>query len=355
MLSEPSNTVDGSSKLTIVDLSTDRAAVHALAALTGALLLNIAAFGVDHDLAQRFLVARSPSRCALFGNRVAVCQRSPSLRLPRHRLLLFIFTSARRDGRSGAGLRAGAEHGFGSSSCWRDLPPVVAGWRSRTVRRGAGQHGLGDQCDGEQRGGDLYSPIRQRRGRRSTRTRRSTRPSGPSRCGRGDDAVRYRVCLCYDPKDRGFSISPWRDGVRVHVMLAVFFTALLTRRGNSTRVHPGAAHWSGRWALMRERRFVGSRTYPRTPRTIAFTWALPIATALAFWCAWRKASAETSRRPAATANLAAPWARGSRVAHGDGPVGARYIGALVRADSIAQVGRPAQPDASRRRGNTWWG
>jgi len=56
----------GSGKLKVVDLSLDPKKPFTLwTALTGGLLVSMAAFGVDHDLAQRFLIAKSPARGAL--------------------------------------------------------------------------------------------------------------------------------------------------------------------------------------------------------------------------------------------------------------------------------------------------
>src|SRR5688572_30308831 len=54
-------TAAGTSKLRILDFSTDLTKPFTFwSALAGGVLLNVAAFGIDHDLAQRFLVARSP-------------------------------------------------------------------------------------------------------------------------------------------------------------------------------------------------------------------------------------------------------------------------------------------------------
>ena len=59
VLQDPNNTPDGTSKLKLLDLSADPRKPFTLwAALTGAVLLNVAAFGVDHDLAQRFPAAQ---------------------------------------------------------------------------------------------------------------------------------------------------------------------------------------------------------------------------------------------------------------------------------------------------------
>ncbi len=56
----------GASKLTVIDLSTDpRQPWTIWTALTGIMLLNLAALGTDQDLAQRMLTCRSPVRAGL--------------------------------------------------------------------------------------------------------------------------------------------------------------------------------------------------------------------------------------------------------------------------------------------------
>jgi hypothetical protein len=66
-------------------------------------------------------------------------------------------------------------------------------------------------------------------------------------------------------------------------MLAVFLTGLLTRRGNSGTVIAALVTGAVAVALMRDTPFRWLTTYLLgAPRTIAFTYALPVATALAF-------------------------------------------------------------------------
>src|SRR4051794_29305626 len=66
ILSDPSAGGGPHGKLTLFDTSLDFTKTYTVwAALLGYTFLNVANYGVDHDFAQRFLVARSPARGAL--------------------------------------------------------------------------------------------------------------------------------------------------------------------------------------------------------------------------------------------------------------------------------------------------
>jgi len=88
----------------------------------------------------------------------------------------------------------------------------------------------------------------------------------------------------YDPKQKGFlDFALLVLNYAFSGMLAVFLTALLTRRGNSASVVAALVTGVVVVALTQDRPFqwiTGMVT--RTPRTIAFTWAMPVATGLAF-------------------------------------------------------------------------
>lgn len=302
VLSEPSNTGDGSSKLTIVDLSTDPRKPFTLwAALTGALLLNIAAFGVDHDLAQRFLVARSPSRGALSviaSQFVSVAVVSVFLAIG---LLLFIFYK-RPDvmGAAAPGYAPAQNMASYQQFMLRELPPVVSGLAITglfAVAQGSMDSAINAMASSAV--ADLYIPIRQRRGNTiDADTPIDTPKWAVAVMGAAMTLFAIGCAYAYDPKDRGF--LDFALGVMAFAfsgMLAVFFTALLTRRGNSTSVILALLTGVAAVGLMRDAPFRWITQHAiGTPRTIAFTWALPVATALAFVvCVAGKPAREASR------------------------------------------------------------
>lgn len=66
VLSEAGSGPDGHSKLRVIDTTLNTTTPYTLwTALLGATFLNVAAYGVDHDMAQRMLTARSPLRGSL--------------------------------------------------------------------------------------------------------------------------------------------------------------------------------------------------------------------------------------------------------------------------------------------------
>lgn len=288
VLSDPSNTADGSSKLKLVDLSTDPRKPFTLwAALTGALLLNVAAFGVDHDLAQRFLVAKSPSRGALSVIASQFVSVGVVFVFLLIGVLLFIFYK-RPDvmGAAAPGYAPAPNMASYQQFMLRELPPVVSGLAITglfAVAQGSMDSAINAMASSAV--ADLYLPIRRRRGR-------------PVDADAPVDAPKWAVALmgaamtlfaigcayAYDPKDRGF--LDFALGVMTFAfsgMLGVFFTALLTRRGNSASVILSLVTGAAAVALMRDApfRWVTGRVLG-TAHTLAFTWALPVATALAF-------------------------------------------------------------------------
>ena len=288
VLQDPSNTPDGTSKLKLLDLSTDPRKPFTLwAALTGAVLLNVAAFGVDHDLAQRFLVAKSPARGALSviaSQFVSVAVVAMFLVIG---LLLFIFYK-RPDvmGAAAPGYAPGPNMATYQQFMLRELPPVVSGLAITglfAVAQGSMDSAINAMASSAV--ADLYLPIRRRRGR-------PVDPNAPV------DAPKWAVALmgaamtlfaigcayAYNPKERGF--LDFALGVMTFAfsgLLGVFFTALLTRRGNSASVIAALLTGAAAIALMRDTpfRWITGHLFDE-PRTIAFTWSLPIATALAF-------------------------------------------------------------------------
>jgi len=288
VLGDPANTPDGTSKLKLVDLSTDPRRPFTLwAALTGALLLNVAAFGVDHDLAQRFLVAKSPARGALSviaSQFVSIAVVAVFLLIG---LLLFIFYK-RPDvmGAAAPGYAPAPNMASYQQFMLRELPEVVSGLAITglfAVAQGSMDSAINAMASSVV--ADLYQPIRRRSGR-------PVDPDAPV------DAPKWAVAAmgaamtffaigcayAYDPKERGF--LDFALGVMAFAfsgMLAVFLTGLLTRRGNNVSVILALVTGVVAVALMRDTPFQWiTELLLGEPKKIAFTWALPIATGLAF-------------------------------------------------------------------------
>ena len=290
ILADPANTTDGTSKLRWFDTSTDPGRPFTLwTALTGALLVSMAAYGTDHDLAQRFLVAKSPARGALSviaSQFIGFAVVSLFLVIG---LLLYVFYQ--RPDVMGAAPQypVPAKEQAGAVYQWflmNELPPVASGLAMAglfAVAQGSMDSAINAMASSAV--ADLYLPWRRMSGR-------------PIDTHQPVDAPKIAVAFMgvvmtmfavgcawiYDPKT-----TPFLDfalGVLNFAfsgMLAVFLTALLTRRGNSVSVVLALLTGIVAVALTQDAPFqwiTGKLT--GTPRTLAFTWAMPIATGLAF-------------------------------------------------------------------------
>ncbi len=331
ILDKPGGAVDGGGKLRIVDLSTDPAKPFTLwAALTGAFLLNMAAFGVDHDLAQRFLVAKSPRAGAMSliaSQFVGFTVVSLFLVIG---LLLHVFymrPDVMKDMGPIVAHRLPSAEQAGAVYQWflmKELPPIASGLAMAglfAVAQGSMDSAINALASSAV--ADLYLPLKKMRRDRERHAARAVAVApggtlnyatpvtaggpvvGPVAGAEGDadterpsDAPKWAVAgmgavmtlfgiacaYAYDPKEKGF--LEFALGVMNFAfsgMLAVFLTALLTRRGNNVSVILALLTGVFVVALSQNtpyRWITGTLT--GTPRTIAFTWAMPIATGLAF-------------------------------------------------------------------------
>src|SRR5688572_5982030 len=240
VLQQPANTTDGTSKLKLLDLSTDMKKPFTLwAALTGAWLINTAAFGVDHDLAQRFLVAKSPSR----GSISVIASQFVSLAVVSLfmivGLLLFIFY--KRPDLMGA---AAPTYPAPASAAYqqfmlKELPPVISGLAIAglfAVAQGSMDSAINALASSAV--ADIYIPLKRMRGHRIDENSPIDAPKIAVALMGVVMTVFAIVCAyVYDPKQKGF--LDFALGVMTFAfsgMLAVFLTALLTTRGNNTSV-----------------------------------------------------------------------------------------------------------------------
>ena len=287
VLQQPANTTDATSKLKLLDLSPDWNKPFTLwAALTGAWLINTAAFGVDHDLAQRFLVAKSPGRGAFS----VIASQFVSLAVVSLfmivGLLLFIFYK-RPDvmGTLAPQYAAPASAAY-QQFMLKELPPVVSGLAIAglfAVAQGSMDSAINALASSAV--ADIYIPLKRMRGHRIDENSPIDAPKiAVALMGVIMTLFAIACAYAYDPKAKGF--LDFALGVMTFAfsgMLAVFLTALLTRRGNNTSVIlsllTGIAviTLTQNWAWTRLTMWI-----PGLPKTIAFTYAMPLATALAF-------------------------------------------------------------------------
>jgi Na+/proline symporter len=313
VLQQPANTTDGTSKLKLLDLSTDMKKPFTLwAALTGAWLINTAAFGVDHDLAQRFLVAKSPGR----GSISVIASQFISLAVVSLfmivGLLLFIFYK-RPDvmGPAAPTYVAPASAAY-QQFMLKELPPIISGLAIAglfAVAQGSMDSAINALASSAV--ADIYIPLK--RMRRAQQMVAAGSPRGFPVVGvnyspyepapvpeeeKPTDAPKIAVALmglimtafaivcayAYDPRQKGF--LDFALGVMTFAfsgMLAVFLTALLTRRGNNASVILSlltgvfVITLTQNWAWTRITAF-----FTGTPSTIGFNYAMPLATVLAF-------------------------------------------------------------------------
>ena len=279
-LTEVRATLAEAGKLKWLDLSFDLSKPYTLwAALTGQVLVAMAAFGVDHDLAQRFLVAKSPARGALSviaSQFIAILVVGLFLTIG---LLLYVFY----DG--GQKLPPGAGRAVYQLFLMRELPPVVSGLAMAglfAVAQGSMDSAINALASSVV--ADIYLPVRKMQGRPIDPDKPIDAPKwAVAAMGAAMTLFAIGCVYAFDPKGGFLKFALGVLNYGFSGMLAVFLVALLTRRGNSASVI--AALVTGvvmvaltqDWAL----RPLTAGLFGR-PMTVAFTWAMPIATGLAF-------------------------------------------------------------------------
>lgn len=296
VLTEPGTTPDGGSKLRILDMSWDLAKPYTLwTALFGATFLSVASLGVDQDLAQRFLVAKSPGRGALTviaSQFVSIATVSLFMIIG---VLLYIYY--RRPDVMGAlapGYRPGENEAAYQQFLMMELPPIVSGLAIAGLFAAAqGTMDSAINAMASSAVADLYWPIRKRLGY-------EVDPNAVA------DAPRIAVALIgtimtgfavvcvylYDPKHKSF--LDFALGVMTFAfsgMLAVFLTALFTRRGNTASVLAALLAGVvvvallqdgvyGRWAPVVYEWWTGRA--PAGRLSLAWPWWMPIGTTISF-------------------------------------------------------------------------
>ena len=280
---EVRQTLAAAGKLKWLDLSFDLSKPYTLwAALGGQVLVAMAAFGVDHDLAQRFLVARSPGRGALSviaSQFISVVVVSLFLAIG---LLLFVFYKAGGSGGPPAELGGAVYQWF----LMTELPPVASGLAMAglfAVAQGSMDSAINALASSVV--ADIFLPLRRMSGRPIDADKPLDAPKWAV-AGMGAVMTLFAIgCVfAYDPKQKGF--LDFALGVLNFAfsgMLAVFLTALLTKRGNSATVVGALLVGALAVAATQDAplQWLTGKLFGR-PTRIAFTWAMPLATGLAF-------------------------------------------------------------------------
>jgi SSS family solute:Na+ symporter len=279
-LAEVKTTLADAGKLKWLDLSFDLSKPYTLwAALTGQVLVAMAAYGVDHDLAQRFLVAKSPSRGALS----VIASQFIAIPVVALFLLIGLLLYVFYDG--GRKLPPDAGRAVYQLFLMRELPPVVSGLAMAglfAVAQGSMDSAINALASSAV--ADIYLPVRQMQGRPIDPDKPIDAPKwAVAAMGVAMTFFAIGCVYAYDPNSGFLKFALGVLNYGFSGMLAVFLTALLTRRGNSTTVIVALLTGAAVVALTQDTPFqwITGKLLDK-PTKIAFTWTMPVATGLAF-------------------------------------------------------------------------
>ncbi len=234
------NPKTGASKLLVLDLSTDISRPNTLwTALTGAVFLNVATFGVDHDLAQRFLITKSVRKGGLSVIASQFLGVAVVALFMCIGLLLFLFYN--RPDIMGAAMPRDLPEKPDGVYPWfllHELPTVLSGISIAgffAIAQGSLDSAMNALASSIV--ADIYLPLKRRMGHPAPQhhageSRLAVVAVGAMLCG---FAV---VCaLIYNPEKN--TLLTFALGVLTFAwtgMLGVFLTALCTNRGNNASV-----------------------------------------------------------------------------------------------------------------------
>jgi SSS family solute:Na+ symporter len=238
-LAEPGTGVDGHSKLRIFDTSWSLTAEFTIwTALIGNTFMNVAAYGVDHDMVQRMLTAKSPMKGSIsliVSQLLGMVVVSLFLVLG---LLLYVYYK-RPDIMGGLPTDAlgGSERVY-PQFLLRHVPTGLAGLAMAGMFAAAqGSLDSAINAMASSAVADLYWPLRERMGRPVDRSSSGTPRLVVLITGAVLIAFAVASAWRYDPKND--TLLVFALGVMPFAytgMLGVFLTALLTRRGNTASV-----------------------------------------------------------------------------------------------------------------------
>jgi solute:Na+ symporter, SSS family len=279
---------DGGSKLRILDFSLNPSHPFTFwTALIGGTFLNVAAFGVDHDLAQRMLTAKSPWRGGLsliLSQFISVFVVSLFMAVG---LLLFIFY--KRPDLMGAHAPAdmpGASGDVYAHFLLNHLPVGLAGLAMAgmfAIAQGSLDSAINAMASSVV--ADLYWPLRRRLGKPVDTSHGAKAPRlAVAATGAVLIAFAVSAVFIYDREKK--TLLDFALGVMAFAytgMLGVFLTALLTRRGNTKSVLAALVTGLLVTSLLQDSVMTWWTTLLfRKPLTLASFWWMPIGTVLAF-------------------------------------------------------------------------
>jgi SSS family transporter len=278
---------DGASKLRLVDLSTDFSRPFTLwTALFGGTFMGIAAYGVDHDMAQRMLTAKSSMRGSLSLIASQCLSVVVVLLFLIVGLLLYIFY--KRPDIMGAAAPLDALNDSKQvypQFLLNHLPPGLVGLAMAGMFAAAqGSLDSAINAMASSAVADLYWPIRRRMG--LPVHSETTHAPRLAVLGMGLLLILFAVwsVFRYDPaKD---TILQFALGVMAFAysgMLGVFLTALLTKRGNGTTVIIALVVGVITTALLQKAVYPAwTKALTGKPHELAEFWWLPIGATLSF-------------------------------------------------------------------------
>jgi len=303
------------SKLHLLDLSWDLSKPYTLwSAALGVVFLNVAAFGVDHDLAQRFLVAKSPVRGGLsliYSQFISIVVVALFLAVG---LLLWIYYQW-LPAHPAAGVLPVALPPTPKDAypvfLLNELPPVCGGLAIAgffAIAQGSMDSAINALASSLV--ADLYYPLRQYLGKPIDR-KVSVKTPKVAVVAMGIVMCLFAVVCAtvYNPKVE--TLLQFALGVMSFAytgMLGVFLTALLTRRGNAWSVLAALAAGAVTVILLQDRILAWwAGSFFETPPRLAMVWWMPIGTIISFLVC----VAGRPRRPAAEDTAASgPQVRG---------------------------------------------
>jgi len=287
ILSDSRSGPDGHSKLFLVDTSHDPNKPYTIwAALLGYTFLTTAAFGVDQDLAQRFLVAKSIARGGMSLIWSQLISIGVVLLFMTIGLLLYIFYQ--RPDVMGENTPTNPP-GTQATYAWfllNQMPTVMSGIAIAgffAIAQGSMDSAINALASSAV--ADVYFPLRRRMGIVDDPSRDTATPKlAVAAMGAFMTGLGVLCIFLYDKKDR--TLIDFALGVLSFAftgMLGVFLTALLTRRGNTASVIGALVVGVVSVALMQPPVLARwSNLLFAHPLKLASTWWTPIGTVISF-------------------------------------------------------------------------
>lgn len=278
---------DGASKLRMLDFSTNPSHPFTLwTALIGGTCMGLASYGVDHDMAQRMLTAKSPLRASMSliaAQCLSVCVVALFLIVG---LLLYIFYK-RPDI---MGTAAPTDPLLDSKQVYpqfllNHLSPGLVGLAMAGMFAAAqGSLDSAINAMASSAVSDLYWPIMRRKGREVDRS--SSSSPRLAVLGMGLLLVLFAIWSVFRYDSKKDTILQFALGVMAFAysgMLGVFLTALLTKRGNGATVIGALAVGVVTTALLQKNIYpVWTKLLTGKPHELAEFWWLPIGALLSF-------------------------------------------------------------------------